>query len=53
LSSLPDSVLFFVVVSSWATYDCLTDFLTGDIIAGKCFESKKTMIRKKIMDPKS
>jgi hypothetical protein len=40
LSSLPDSFLFFVVVSSWATYDCLTDFLTGDIIACNCCESK-------------
>jgi hypothetical protein len=39
LSSLPDSFLFFVVVvSSWATYDCLTDFLTGDIIACNCCE---------------
>jgi hypothetical protein len=40
LSSLPDSFLFFVDVSSWATLDCLTDFLTGDIIAWNCCESK-------------
>jgi hypothetical protein len=45
------NVFFSLLFSSWATYDCLTDFLTGDIIANVV--NQKTMIRKKIMDPKS